>query len=98
MDNAMNVGVEACGLLRDSLDVMGEIEYETGAPQISGELGELVRKYGMKMILAVLHDAAFSAAEVHEECTGVDGDATQLASLRLRIFANRLRGVIDTLT
>jgi hypothetical protein len=58
------------------------------------ELLPLIEKYGIREILAVIHDAALNAAETHEDTGEDDYD---IVCLRMNVFCNRLRLVMQSL-
>jgi len=95
MNNTTKTGRDAQELLIDSLAINAEIALEE--PQMTQGVDEAVRKlmkkYGVREVLATVHDAAWSAAEVHEEMD----DEEDMTAFRLRIFGNRLSSAIDAL-
>lgn len=96
MNNATTeTGKAAAELITDGIEVNAEIALEE--PQMPQGLDEdvlrLIRKHGLRMVLATIHDAAWGAAEAHED---VD-EPEDMTSFRVRIFGNRLGEAIAAL-
>jgi len=88
-------GRAAQQLIIDGLEVNAEIALEEPEMEqgIDEELQKLCQKYGVRSILASIHDAAWSAGEVHTETD----DDEDMRALRLKVFSNRLGEAIDAL-
>lgn len=95
MNDATKTGRDAQELIIDGLAVNAEIALEEPqCPQgVDEAVRKLVRRYGVREVLAAIHSAAWGACEVHEDTD----DEEDMTSFRLRIFGNRLGGAIDAL-
>ena len=93
MNNTTQTGHEALDFIDGGLEVATDIEqdvYGDDGCGISNMIRAIAHDHGVREILAVIHDAALSAAEVHEE-------ENEIACLRLQVFCNRLRSAMDAL-
>lgn len=88
----------AADLIDSGLEVNAEIALEE--PQLAQGVDEdvltVVRKHGLKQVLASIHMAAWGAAESHEDMDPED-EEMMTAVLRLRVFGNRLGETIGAL-
>ncbi len=88
-------GIAAQDLIVHGLEVNAEIALEE--PQMTQGVDEALRKlcakYGVREVLASIHDASWGAAEVHEDTDEVE----DMTSFRLRVFGNRLSEAIKAL-
>jgi len=89
------VGKCAKGLVCDGLEVLAEIsDDDPDFSEVDGldrDVLRLVARHGVDVVLASIHDAARGAAEMRAE----DEDA--LVSMRLNVFADRLRDAMRAL-
>jgi hypothetical protein len=96
-------GELARGMICDGLEVAAEIDEQEPAYQpddlkgLDRKLHRLVHKYGVKAVLASIHDAAIGAAEVHEDCDDRDEVDYGVVSFRLQVFGRKMRAAMDTL-
>lgn len=89
-------GKAAEDFITAGVEVGADIEHdEDGGPDeyLAAALLPIVEKWGTKKVLAVIHDAALGASEVHEELVN-EGDMTPL---RLQIFCGKIRAAMNCL-
>lgn len=89
--NTTTTGRAATNLIDSGLEVNAEIALEEPeCPQgVDEDVLAVVRKHGLKEVLAAIHMAAWSAAETHEDQAPEDEELLTTV-LRLRVFGNRL--------
>jgi hypothetical protein len=89
-------GEAATDLIVASVEINAEIALEEPEMEqgIDEELYGLLDKYGLKAVLASIHDAAWAAAEVHAD---MEDDLFALASVRLKSFSRRLHEAMNAL-
>lgn len=103
MNTTTKTGKLARDMICDGLEVhaeMDEQEPEYSPADVKGldrKLHKLVLRYGVKAVLASLHDAAVGAADVHEDCVDHDEAEYDVVAVRLQVFGRKLRSAMDTL-
>lgn len=95
MKQASETGRAAAELITDGVEINAEIALEEPeCPQgLDEDVLQVIRKHGLRMVLATIHDAAWGAAETHEDMDEVE----DMTSFRTRIFGMRLGEAIDAL-
>ncbi len=89
-------GKAAANLIKSGMEIQAEMEYaDLGleAEGVASKLDQAIDDHGVLTVLAVLHDAARNAAEVHAGSEGT----VQEAVLRLNKFCVRLRQAMECL-
>ncbi len=90
---ASQTAINAIDLIQCGLEVNAECYAEENIPSCDEAVLELVREHGLKAILESLHDAAYGAAEVHEEADDVE----DMSSFRCRMFGVKIDAAIKAL-
>lgn len=92
-----NEGKAAEDFITAGVNVNADLEHEEdgGADEyLAAALLPILEKWGTKKVLAVIHDAALGAAEVHEDMLIPELDMTPL---RLQIFCGKIRAAMECL-
>ncbi len=84
--------------VKQGLEVNAEIALEEPqCPQgVDEEVLAVIKKHGLKSVLAAIQSAAWGASEVHDEDSFCDG-TIDMGPFRTRIFAMRISDAMDCL-